>query len=250
MHTLRRAAALAAAAAMAAALAACTPASAEPEAATAGVAATGSTAAAEQAAPSAPDPLHAPVELDTTPISAEEYVERFSVTDGRSYGTDGLDEVNAEYREAARVFPFALPQGYAFPGETWLIGQNLPDGWHEGDGYAQAYVFWQKATAAAAYYDFRYRGGEGPGATVHLDALAEGYDSDVRAMYVDDPELTYLDEVVAPAREGNFDALYAEDLHHFLGNETYAAVLDRAGETIELGTEGYSLPVPDEAEVP
>lgn len=253
MHTFKRAAALAAAVVTIAGLAACTPAPPAVRVAPAEPVLPAQASPSEQeAAESARDswnaaaaeamPVAVPELLDTTPISVDEYVARFSEPTGRPYGTDGIDEVNAEYREAAQVFPFALPDGYAFPAETWLLGRSLPEGWQQGDGIAEAYTFWQKATATAAFND--HLRNDQAAASAHLDALAAGYDSAVRAMFVEDPDLAYLEEVVAPAYGGDFDRIYTDDAYRFLGNETYEAVVAHAGDWEYLGTEGYAMQAP------
>lgn len=252
MHSIRRIAALAAAA-VTIALAACTPApAAVPVAPAEPVLPAQASPSEQEAAESARDswnaaaaeamPVAVPELLDTAPISVDEYVARFSEPTGRPYGTDGLDEVNAEYREAAQVFPFALPDGYAFPAESWLRGRALPDGWQPGDGVAEAYIFWQKATATAAFND--HLRNDQAAASAHLDALTAGYDSAVRAMFVDDDDLAYLDEVVAPAYEGDFDRIYTDDAYRFLKNETYEAVVAHAGDWEYLGSEGYAMQAP------
>lgn len=242
MLSLKRFAALAGAAVAIAAIVACTPVSDELATEPVSAEPAAEPASAEQTAPPAPPAAPAPVELATTPMPVDEYVVRFGVTDGDIYGPEGIEAVDAEYREAAQVFPLALPEGYSFPGETGLIGHNLPEGWQQGDGYAAAFSFWQKSTATAAFHDFLLN--ESADAEVHLNALVEGYESAVRAMYIDDPELAYLDEVVYPAYEGNYDALYVNDVNRFLGNDIYSAASERAGETFNLGTEGYAVAIP------
>lgn len=255
MHPLKRTAAIFVAAATVAALAACTPSSAEPVASVPGsTAVSGSTptptedpttyesgreaweAAAAEARPG-------PVELlSTTPIPADDYVARFSDMSGQPYGPEGADAVNAEYREAAQSFPFTLPEGYAFPAVARFVGRSLPDGWQRGDGVAEAFIFWRQATATAAFND--HLRGDQQAAEVHLDALAAGYDSAVRAMFVEDAELGYLEQTVRPAYEGNFDRIYLDDAQRFLAWDGYAAVSAHAGDWEYLGTEGYATQVP------
>lgn len=255
MRALQRTTALAAAAATVVALAACSTASTEPAVSTPPVP-THEVAAQTPTATPIPTPVDGqamweaaaaeaapegvPELLETTPISTDEYVARFTVEPAP---IDGLDAVNAEYREAARVFPFPLPDGWAFPAETALIGQGLPDGWQHGDGYTQAFAFWQAATATAAFADFNRNGGD---VAAHLDALTAGYESPVRAMYIDDPDLTYLDEVVAPAYAGDVDQLWWQEVRHVYGNPGYEAVAAHADDWIYLGTEGWAMAVPEE----
>ncbi|MGM1029677.1 MAG: hypothetical protein ACQEWM_07350 [Actinomycetota bacterium] len=255
MHPIRRAAALAVATATVAALAACSPTPAEPVATVPAPTATpastptpttdptsyesGREAWEAAAAEASPGPVEL---LDTTPITADAYVARFSDTSGQPYGTEGIDDVNAEYREAAQVFPLALPDGYAFPAEARFMGRSLPDGWQRGDGVAEAFSFWRQATATAAFND--HLRGDQQAAEVHLDALAAGYDSPVRAMFVADPDLAYLEQTVAPAYEGNFDRIYLDDAQRFLGWDGYAAVSAHAGDWEYLGTEGYAMQAP------
>lgn len=255
MHRLQRSAAYAVAVVAVATLAACSSAIGGPATT---IAPTPTPHAVEE--PSTPAPIATPIDgraeweaaaaeagpdtvpdlLETTPIPTDEYVDRFTVDPAP---LDGLDAVNAEYRDAARVFPLALPDGWAFPADSGLIGQSLPDGWQHGDGYAQAFAFWRAATATAAFADFNRDTSD---VAAHLDALTAGYDSPVRAMYVDDPELTYLVEVVAPAYEGNVDQLWFQEVRHVYGNPIYEAVAAHADDWVYLGTEGWAMAVPDE----
>lgn len=193
--------------------------------------------AAWEEAADAVRPGPVPELLETTAIPVDEYVARFGASSG---ALEDAAAVNAEYREAARVFPLALPDGWAFPADCWLVDRRVGE-WQQGDGAEQAYLFWQMATATAAFHDYL---GDRSAASAHLDALAAGYDSPVRAMSIDDPDLDYLTRVVEPAREGNFDELYSADAHRLLGWPEYAAVAERAGDWDYLGTEGYAYEVP------
>lgn len=246
MLSFKRPAALAVAALAIAALAACTGAPAEPAAS---MPAAPPAPAETSTAPSTEDegraewealaaeamPVPVPELLDTTPMPVDEYVARFSASSGT---LDSVEAVQAEYREAAQVFPLALPDGYAFPTDSWLRGDD-GGSWQQGNGVVQAYFYWQMATATAAFHD--HVRGDQSAAEVHLDALAAGYDSSVRAMFVEDPDLGFIERTVAPAYQGDFDHIYTDEARHFLGHHEYAAVSAHAGDWEYLGTEGYAV---------
>lgn len=255
MFPLERTAALAATAVVTAALAACSSAAPAVEPATAPT--------ASQAAAPAPEPTETPMTgedaraqwdaaadaarpgpppelLETTPVAVDEFLARFAPANAPLADAAA---VNAEYQEAARAFPLALPDGWAFPADSRIVDRRVGD-WHVGDGAALAFEFWQNATATAAFAD-QYGSADGGDSTAHLDALSAGYNSPLRAAYVDDPG--YLDRVVAPAYEGNLDNLYRENVDRFQGRPDHAAIAELAGDWSYLGTEGYAYAVPDDA---
>ena len=230
MHVPKRTAAVAAATVVLAGVVGC--ASAGPATAPAGdpTAAPVATSAASAAPASG-------VLTAMSPLPVDAYVAQFSASDG---SLPDVDAVNEEYRAAAAAFPLALPDGYAWPTETWLRdGQS--GAWQQGNGVAQAYFFWQTATANAAFAD-HIRGND-QAAAEHLDALEAGRSGPVAAMFVQDPGGGYVSQAIAPAREGDWTPLYAQDVQPFREAPSYAAVADRAGDLVDLGTEGFATEV-------
>jgi hypothetical protein len=115
-----------------------------------------------------------------------------------------IEEVRAEYRAEIVDFPLSLPAGWSFPPES-KREDTVPGAlWEEGNGTAEAYFFWQYATAAAAQQ--AHSRGDDFEADRFLDALEAGYGSPTRRAVLDDPEAVFIREAVQPARRGNVAA--------------------------------------------
>ena len=122
--------------------------------------------------------------VSTLPMSEDDYVAEFS----SRVGWLSFDEFQAEYREAAAVFPLILPESYAFPVDLVLPGLDDRDGeWEAGSGAAQAFFVWDGATATAAYA--AHERGDDALATSLLDAYEAGHTSP-RAEHVSRPGAT------------------------------------------------------------
>lgn len=221
--------ALAAAVVTVAALAACSSADADPAATAPAPPTAAPTASAEPTPAVVPSPLP-----ERDPASVDEYVDRFSYSAEDYADSEWLDNggVEAEFREAAVAFPFELPERYWWPETSWLASSSDPARSEPGSGVVQAYFFWQMATATAAYAD-HLRGDEAA-ASDHLAALADGYASPVRSMYLDPEqpgtESSYYQGVIETAMQGDWDALVEVEVDLFLGNDAYRAIAAEAGD--------------------
>lgn len=179
------------------------------------------------AEPSAPGPRVAA----TNPVSIDEYVRTMPASGDTTGTTTLLDGVHEEYRKAVAIFPLALPTGYAFPAESSTTEPEGESGtrFSVGTGAAEAYFFWQNATATAAY-SAHLRGDHGKSSQL-LSAAETGYATPVRKMYVQDTENAYIDTAINPARNGNFAPLRAQGVDHFISNASTRAVAAKAGDS-------------------
>ncbi|MBN9154551.1 MAG: hypothetical protein J0J05_11260 [Microbacterium sp.] len=129
-----------------------------------------------------------------------------------------LSGIHAEYRDAIAKFPFALPKGWAFPPESSLsntvnvskerasvVSTDAEVLWERGNGYAEAYLYWQSAVAGAACHAFE--AGDAAAVERLLDTLETGYNSSVRLKVLEDPTDEFLRIEIPAARSGNFDML-------------------------------------------
>lgn len=167
--------------------------------------------------------------LVSEPVSADAYLNEFQNRDG-SMNADG---VRHEYERAATIFPFELPEGYAFPVEPILIGEN--DGYQVGYGVSEAFQFWTGATATAAYAAHE-RGNDAEAGRL-LEILEEGYVSPVRSLYMDPehpgeqgPALT---NDIRPAQNGDFTSLHRMHIAGFLNRDENRAIAVAAGDVTE-----------------
>ncbi len=236
MLALKRTAAIATAALAVAALGACSSASSVAPAAT-------PVASAAPTAPAAPTAAAPPGLSAETEAAVAEYVDRFSSETGTDSVWLDAAGVEDEFREAAAAFPLALPDGYSWPTSTGQEYGNAAQ-WERGTGAVQAYFFWEGATATAAYA--AHERGDGGAASVHLESLAAGYASPVRSMLVD-PEQPRTDSgdnraVIAPAIDGDWEALIRAQVEPFIENPVYGAIAAQAGDDVDFGSEGFATP--------
>ena len=167
----------------------------------------------------------------TNPVSVDEYVHTMPPSGDATGTTTLLAGVHDEYRKAVAIFPLPLPTGYTFPVES---STSEPDGeagtrFSVGTGAAEAYFFWQNATATAAYSAY-LRGDHGAARSL-LDAAVAGYATSVRKMVVQDPTGVFVTDSIKPARSGDFAALRAQGVDHFISNPSTRAIAARAGDT-------------------
>ncbi len=240
MLALKRTAALATAALAVAALGACSSASSVAPSATPVASASLSAA---PTAPSEPTTAAHPGLSAETEAAVAEYVDRFSSeAEADSVWLDAAG-VEDEFREAAAAFPLALPDGYSWPTSTGQEYGNAAQ-WERGTGAVQAYFFWEGATATAAYA--AHERGDGGAVSAHLESLAAGYASPVRSMLVD-PEQPgtdsgYYRSVIAPAIDGDWEALIRAQVEPFIENPVYRAIAAQAGDEVDFGSEGFATP--------
>lgn len=138
--------------------------------------------------------------------------------------------VRDEYKRAIGIFPLQLPKGYAFPAESAVaepVGQTGTQ-FSEGTGAAEAYFFWQNATATAAYA--AYLRGDRRYSTQLLDIAESGYGTKVRKMYVSDPDNSFVIESLAPSRQGNFASLRVHGIDQFISHAPTRAIATMAGD--------------------
>lgn len=230
MHPMKRTAALAVAAATIAALAACSSADAAP---------------ADNPAPTSAPVTDAVESPAAVPVAA--FVDQFGPgpdTDTVWLDGEGVDD---EFHAAAATFPLALPDGYTWPTELPRSLGSVTE-YQRGTGAAEAYLYWEAATATAAYAD--HRSGEPDDVAAHLEALVDGYASPVRSMYFDPEQpgtdTEYYRSVIEPALNGNFDPLTHAQVASFVTNAEYHAIAAQAGDEIRVGTEGFSRSIEDQ----
>lgn len=129
-------------------------------------------------------------------------------------GSTDLEGIRAEYREAIAVFPFVLPAAWAFPAESSLTDATPGMDWERGNGAVEAYSFWSRAVATRAYE--AHVAGDDSTADGFLDVLEAAHGSSIRRAFWDDPNDSFITDVVTPARsrngvrtggEGDFTAL-------------------------------------------
>lgn len=181
----------------------------------------------------APDPVDS---LAADPVAA--FVDGFGPGPAIVW-LDG-EAVEDEFHAAAAAFPLELPDGYTWPTETLRPFGTVSE-YQRGTGAAEAYLYWEAATATAAYADHRI--GD-PASVAHLEALVDGYASPVRSMYFD-PEQPgtdsdYYRSVIEPALDGNFDPLVHAQVASFVTKDEWQAIAVQAGDVIPVGTEGFS----------
>lgn len=166
----------------------------------------------------------------TRPVSVDEYVRRMPPSGDSTAQTTALSGVHDEYRTAVSVFPLQLPTGYAFPAQSSAIYPAGASGsrFSVGTGAAEAYFFWQNATAAAAYSAFL----RGDRAASHqlLNAVEAGYATAVRKMCWEDPGDGYIVHSIEPGHNGNFLPLRLGGLDEFTGGPTFRAIAEMAGD--------------------
>ncbi|WP_139327462.1 hypothetical protein [Microbacterium sp. RURRCA19A] len=127
----------------------------------------------------------------------------------------GLEEVRAEYKEAVRTFPLALPQGWSFPADSSAgqtdspSSQAAPSLWEKGFGHVEVFMYWLSAVAAAAC-DAHARS-DNQSADELLDLLEAGFATPQRRMAIPDPENLLLGLLVDPARGGGSQARHSAD---------------------------------------
>lgn len=166
----------------------------------------------------------------TNPVSVEEYSRLMPAADDSRDDWTWIDGVHEEYRRAIAVFPLLLPVGYAFPAHSQTRDDiaDAPMRWSVGAGGAEAYLFWQQATATSAVA--AYNRGHREAAAARLNVLEAGYVSSIRSMYVDDPSREFIRAAVAPARSGNFGALRASEAGTFLRSASNRAIAAAVGD--------------------
>lgn len=164
--------------------------------------------------------------LVTEPRTVQEFVDEFGNFDGR---TDA-DGARHEYVRAATTFPYALPEGYAFPEEPVIYGEN--DIYQRGFGASGAFEFWRGATATAAYAASERGDLEESKNLVEL--YAEGFVTlGETLMDWGDAGEPDLDFAVAPALEGNFGPLRQMEVVGFLDRDVNRQIAIAAGDVIE-----------------
>ncbi|WP_156458812.1 hypothetical protein [Microbacterium sp. Leaf179] len=121
----------------------------------------------------------------------------------KRHGLMDLDGLRAEYRDAVSTFPFALPEGYAFPAES-QSGESLRGSvWEVGAGHAEAYCFWQASMVTAAYEaDLAHDSAKADGL---LRALEAGYDSQTRRVVLEDPGNYFVEHALEGATSAGSD---------------------------------------------
>lgn len=151
--------------------------------------------------------------LEKRPGSIDAYVAATATA-----GFTDLAGIHAEYRDAVRRFPFDLPDGWTFPPESSLRdilpstgSRGAEPSWQRGNGYAEAYVYWQSAVATAACE--AHSRGDLAGVERFLNALESGYKSKVRRAVLEDPEDGFLKIEVNAARRGDFAGLSYSAAH-------------------------------------
>jgi hypothetical protein len=166
----------------------------------------------------------------TRPVSVDEYVRRMPPSGDSTAQTTTLSGVHDEYRTAVSIFPLQLPAGYAFPAQSSATDPAGAPGsrFSAGTGAAEAYFFWQNATAAAAYSAFL----QGDHARSHqlLNALEAGYATGVRRMYWQDLNDGFLVHSIEPGHNGNFLPLRLGGLNEFTGSPIFRAIAEMAGD--------------------
>lgn len=172
-----------------------------------------------------------PPTATTTPVSIDEYVRVMPQSGDTSGISTLLAGVQEEYRRAVAIFPLTLPSGYVFPAESSITEPQGKSGvrFSVGTGAGEAYFFWQNATAAAAYS--AHLRGDRRSSTELLGAIANGYSTPVRKMYIQDPDERYVTSSINPARNGNFISLRAQGVDQFLANSSARAIATKAGDT-------------------
>jgi hypothetical protein len=133
-------------------------------------------------------PARAASSLGMTSSSASSDLGRFTDIAG----------VHSEYRDAIAAYPLPLPPGWTFPAESQQRDGSVVGQWERGSGQAEAYFYWQRANAVAAYE--AYLRGDPTEAERLLDVLAYGYNSPVRKAVLEDPENVFLREALPAAR--------------------------------------------------
>lgn len=103
-----------------------------------------------------------------------------------------------EYRQAVATFPLSLPDGWSFPPESRKQDEGAGVLWEKGSGAAEVYFFWQFAVASAAHE--AHTRGDGAQAARLLDILEAGYQTPLRRRIVEDPNGTFIVDVIGPAR--------------------------------------------------
>ncbi|WP_293694462.1 hypothetical protein [uncultured Agrococcus sp.] len=176
--------------------------------------------------PEAPTTIGDVAVVHTNPLSEDEYVAEF----GSRSDSVTQDGIRDEYWRAAATFPFPLPDGYAFPADPILWGEN--DRYEGGYGAADAFSFWSGATATAAWA--AYERGDEDTANQLLDALESGHVSPVRSIHLepDSPgtDASIIDHAIRPARGGNFAPMLQWEIEPFLERDENHAIATNAGD--------------------
>lgn len=164
--------------------------------------------------------------LVSEPRSPDKFLREFE----QSEGWTDADGVRHEYERAATTFPYQLPEGYAFPVEPILYGEE--DLYEVGFGAAGAFEFWRGATATAAYA--AHERGDTRLAMSLIDRFAEAYvklgDAFMDWGNLGEPDLGVH---VTPARDGNFAPLYSMEVGGFLLRDENRAIATAAGDVIK-----------------
>ncbi|MCT9819581.1 hypothetical protein N3K63_04690 [Microbacterium sp. W1N] len=161
-----------------------------------------SVAAVAEQQTASPAPADAPVA-----VTPQQYYDELlaGMTSGEVVTVDTL---RAEYARAIPIFPFPLPEGYAFAADPGYVDE--PDTgiwWNRSMNFMRIWSFWEGATAREALH--AYERGDVAAQTALLDLLETAYRSPARPVNFDDPGLGILSLAVEPARGGDFEMLLA-----------------------------------------
>lgn len=170
----------------------------------------------------------------TRPVAAEQYVATMP-HGGRGNALVLIDRVHAEYERAVSSFPQPLPPRYAFPAQSRFQDspeEKEPVQYEPGLGGAEAYMFWQNATATAAYA--AQSRGDMRLATSYIDTIEATYASPIRKLYFDDPKNVYITDVLSPARNGDYLAVLESDVEPFLNYPPFRAIANAAGDVVRI----------------
>lgn len=161
--------------------------------------------------------------LDADPRPVDEFVAEFVGVDGRM----DADGARLEYVRAATAFPFGLPDGYAFPVEPVILGED--DGYQRGYGAAGAFEFWRGAVATATVA--AHERGDDDLAAELLALYEEGVLAFTGVFIATaDSGGSGIDSYLRPARSGNFAPLEEFEVLGFLNRDVNRQIAVAAGD--------------------